>query len=379
MIKRIFLFISLILFLSVTGCVKDTYNMKMLSKKAYLSPTLAISAVKGDISFSDAVKSNDTVVFDQNKLVILVFRQDSIVDLKLSDFSKGILVKTAEIEPGTFDLDIKEFLDHISGDFLLTNPSIKFNYSNSFPDSVKVNLTASGTGKGKKIDLKLSPFGLVKPDIPAQQVVTSTFLIDRNNSNLPLLMSIPPEKISYSGTVSLSTTVKSNEYSDILSPNHMTGSLEIEIPLELKINNLQFTDTTDNFIHDKNSSSDSPVKPEDFQFLRVLFSAKNGFPLGVSLKMSLYDSATHTIKSTVDAAGILKPATVDSNGKANGTSESSTTIEFTKEFFSQVDKADKIIFSFSLVSTGNGEVKIYSDYRLNFTAAVVVKPEINVN
>jgi hypothetical protein len=353
--------------------------MKMLSKKAYLSPTLAISAVKGDISFSDAVKSNDTVVFDQNKLVILVFRQDSIVDLKLSDFSKGILVKTAEIEPGTFDLDIKEFLDHISGDFLLTNPSIKFNYSNSFPDSVKVNLTASGTGKGKKIDLKLAPFGLVKPDIPAQQVVTSTFLIDRNNSNLPLLMSIPPEKISYSGTVSLSTTVKSNEYSDILSPNHMTGSLEIEIPLELKINNLQFTDTTDNFIHDKNSSSDSPVKPEDFQFLRVLFSAKNGFPLGVSLKMSLYDSATHTIKSTVDAAGILKPATVDSNGKANGTSESSTTIEFTKEFFSQVDKADKIIFSFSLVSTGNGEVKIYSDYRLNFTAAVVVKPEINVN
>ena len=38
--------------------------------------------------------------------------------------------------------------------------------------------------------------------------------------------------------------------------------------------------------------NDSPVKPENFEFLRVDFKAKNGFPLGVSLKMSLYDSIT---------------------------------------------------------------------------------------
>jgi hypothetical protein len=66
MIKQSFLFISTILALLITGCIKETYNMKMLSKQAHLSPILAISAVKGDISFSDVVKTNDTVVFDQN-------------------------------------------------------------------------------------------------------------------------------------------------------------------------------------------------------------------------------------------------------------------------------------------------------------------------
>ena len=86
MIKRFFLLIAVIVILSVTGCIKETYNMDKLSKKAHLSPTLAISAVKGDISLFDIVKTNDTVVFDQNKLVILVFKKDSIVDLKMTDF-----------------------------------------------------------------------------------------------------------------------------------------------------------------------------------------------------------------------------------------------------------------------------------------------------
>jgi hypothetical protein len=153
------------------------------------------------------------------------------------------------------------------------------------------------------------------------------------------------------------------------------------MPLDLTINNLQFTDTVDNFISDKNTGNNDPINPENFQFLRIILSAKNGFPLGVSLKMSLYDSGTNSIKNTIDASGILAPATVDSNGKAVSATESTTTIEFTNDFFSMVNKADKIIFSFTLNTSGNGsqDVRIYSDYRINFNAALVVKPDINLN
>jgi hypothetical protein len=96
--------------------------------------------------------------------------------------------------------------------------------------------------------------------------------------------------------------------------------------------------------------------------------------------MSLYNSTTHSILSTVEAAGILDPAPVDGNGKITGETESSAVIDFNKEFFSSTDKADKIIFRFTLNSTGNGSqnVKIYSDYRISFTAALVVKPDINL-
>ena len=367
-------FISLVLM--IAGCVKETYNMNTLSKQAHISPTWAISAVKGDVQFSDMVKASDTVVFDQNKLVTLVFRKDSVVDLKLSDFAKGTVVKTATIDPGTFDLNIEDIFSHITGDFLMESPVIKFNYINSFTDSVKVTLIASGHRGSGSVNLNLKPFGLVKPNLPAQQEVNTTYVIDKNNSNLPQLVSLPPSYLSYSGSAKLTVQTKSGtEPVDLQSPGRLTGSLEVDIPLDLKVNNLQYADTVDNFIK-TGKGSDNTLDPANFQLLQVLLSATNGFPLGVSVKMSLYDSATHTLKSTVDASSLLKPAPVDASGKATGTTESSTVIEFSRTFFSEVDKADKIIFWFTLNSTSNSEVKIYSDYRINFKAAVVVKPDV---
>jgi hypothetical protein len=382
MIKRSFLFISVIMALSITGCIKDTYNMKMLSKQAHLSPTLAISAVKGNISLSDILKSNDTVVYGQDKFVTLVFKEDSVVDLKLSDFSKGSLIqRTAVINPNKFDLNINDILSHITGDFLISNPLLKFNYTNSFTDSIKIDLNVVGKGRDKTIDLNLAPFPLEKPNLPVQQEIATSYVIDKTNSSLPLLISLPPEVINFSGTATITSLVKSSlPGNNALGPNRLHGSLEIDIPLELKISNLQFTDTVDNFIKDKGNGTDNPAKPEDFQLLRINISAENGFPLGVSMKMSLYNSSTKASINTVNANDILKPAPVDSNGKATGQTETSTSIEFTKEFFSSVNNADKIIFSFTLNSTGNGsqDVKIYSDYMINFNASLVVKPDINL-
>ena len=377
MIKRSILFISIITVFSINSCIKETYDMNKFSKKVQLSPTLAISAVKGDILFSDMVKPNDTIVFDQNKLVKFIFKKDSIVDLKVSDFLKApLLQKTASIGPDSFDLDIADILSHISGDFQILNPTIKFNYTNSFRDSIKIILDASGRRKNNTVDLNLPPFTLTRANPPAQQVVTDSYIINKSNSNLPILISLPPEVIRFSGSATLSTTLENF----LLGVGRLVGSLEIEVPMELRVNNLQFTDTVDNFLKDESSSNDNPVAPEDFRFLRIIISAENGFPLGASLKMSLYDSSTNSTKSTVDATGLLEPAPVDSNGKVTGVTKTSTTIEINKEFFSSVNKADMIIFRFTLTSTGNGsqDIKIYSDYRIKFNAALVVKPEINL-
>ena len=382
MIKRSFFIISAIMVLSTTSCLKETYNMKMLSKQAHLSPTLAISAVTGDVSFADAVKSNDTIEFDQNNFITLVFRQNSVVNLKLTDFSKGpVIQRTAVIDPTTIDLNLHDFLRHITGDFQFLNPSIKFTYTNSFQDSVKLSLIASGQNKDRSAPLNVLPFYVIKPNLPVQQEVTATYLIDKNNSNLKNLVSLPPETISFSGTATLTTSTKSDPAGEnLLSPDHLVGSVEVDVPLDMTINNLQYTDTVDNFMRDKGNNN-NPMSPEDFQFLRINLSAKNGFPLGVSVKMSLYDSGTMSVKSTVDATGILLPAPVDSNGKASGVTESTATIELTRDFFSLVNTADMIIFRFSFNTSGNGsqEVKIYSDYRINFKASLVFKPDINLN
>jgi hypothetical protein len=49
MIKRLIFSVLTIILMAGTGCMKDTYDFKMLSKKAQLSPTLAMSAVKGSL------------------------------------------------------------------------------------------------------------------------------------------------------------------------------------------------------------------------------------------------------------------------------------------------------------------------------------------
>ncbi len=220
------------------------------------------------------------------------------------------------------------------------------------------------------------------PNIPAQQVIKSSYLIDKSNSNLADLISLPLELLNYSGTVIMNVTAKSSEVTSYsLGPDQLVGSLELEVPLDLEINNLQFADTVNNFIKDNGNGNNSPVKAENIQLLHINITVNNGFPLGASMKMSLYDSSTNTIKSTVEADDILASAPVDSNGKSTGTTETSTTIELTNEFFSMVNSADKIIFWFTLNTTGNGsqEVKIYSDYRINFTASLEIEPVININ
>jgi hypothetical protein len=379
MIKRVFLLL-MIMFLSITGCIKDTYNMSMLSKQTHLTPDIAISAVKGSFTLKDIVKTNDTILFDQNKLLIFVFKKNSIVDLKLADFVKGVIQKTAPIPPDKIDVNLGDILSRVTGNFKILNPSIKFNYTNSFPDSVLIDLNITGTRKNKSVDLNLAPFKVKRPNLPSQQEISSTFTIDKTNSNLPDLISLPPEVIKFSGTATVSYSTKSSQTENAIGANHLTGSLDIEIPMELEMTNLQFSDTTDNFLK-QDSNNNNPINPEDFQLLQVNLTAENGFPVGVSLKMSLFDSSTGLIKNTVSAKDILTPAPVDSNGKVTSTSKSTTTIEITKDFFGSVSKADKIIFLLTLNTTGNGskDVKIYSDYTFNFSAALVVKPDIKLN
>lgn len=371
MLKRTAWFLLLFLAFASDSCVKETYNMDLLSRNAHLSPTFVLTA-NGDVSFSDMVKQNDTITFDQNKLVTFIYRKYSVIDIKLQDFSKGI-IRTAEIVPGTINLDIDEILNRISGTFQILNPTLKFNYTNSFPDPITINMNITGIGKSGNANLNQTPFIVAVPLIPQQQEISSSYIINKNNSNLPQLISLPPRSINYSGSAVIDI---SGNYNLLLS--HLLGSLELSIPLELRINNLQYSDTVDNFLKD---DSNNPVNPENFHFLSMKIAAKNGFPLGFTLKMSTYNSKTNTTLSTVNAGKVIEPAPVDLNGRVNGYMESSPEIQLTKDFFTSAGKSDKIIFTFSLVTTGNGttDVKIYSDYRIIFKADVVVKPDVDLS
>lgn len=368
MIKRTASLLILILSLAFHGCIRETYDLNLLSQNAHLYPTIVLSA-NGDVAFKDLVKPNDTVTFDQNKLVTLIFKKNSVIDMKLADFSKGIL-KTAVIWPGTIDLGIDDVLDRITGSYQISNPLFKFNYTNSFTDPITIHLNVMGIGKTSNVHLNLTPFTL---NIPTQQSISASYIIDKTNSNLAQMVAIPPRLINYSGSAVLDISGNNN-----LLLSHLVGSLEMDIPLELRMNNLQYCDTIDNFLKDE---SDNPVNPENFDLLSMKISAKNGFPFAVSMKISTYKSATQAVLKTVNVLKLLEPAPVDASGKATSYTESSPDIELTKDFFKSSGEADKIIFTFTVITTGNGvsDVKINSDYRISFNAALMLKPDVDLN
>lgn len=523
MLRKLFFYISVTAIIAATGCVRETYDMETLSKKAHFSPTIGVSAVRGNISLSDLIDPNDTVFFDENDLLKIVFKEESVIDFKLADYedfntlaefhfnegyqlspftvtnvkdtityspgneikierlviktgSIGYTVKSRSLKSATFtitfptvkrggnpvsqnivipanqtvtgslslnttdvdfsadikkkynrlpisytitasagifnlndsmylqldmakpdfdyvkgyfgkqiqsfsadtlDLDIKEILDHISGDFLISNPSIKLNYSNSFALPVKIDLKATGYKGTDSVKLGLNPFILSYPAFPAARDIEGSFQINKTNSALPQLVSMPPEKIRFSGSAIMNPDDPNTMNNYIFGESRFLGNLEIEVPMEFRMNNLTFTDTTDNFLK-MDDSEESPVNPEDFEFLRLKIEAENGFPLGVSLSLILYDSGTSKNLCTINASDILEPAPVSAEGRVTGPVSCSTDIDITRDFWKSINIADRIIFKFTLNTTDGGtkDVKIYSDYKIDFKAALVLKPDI---
>jgi hypothetical protein len=315
---------------------------------------------------------------------MVTFNSTDAVKLDLSflnpvfDYVKGYFgQQTESINKDTLDLGIKDILDRITGSFLVASPSINLNYTNSFAIPIQITLDAAGYRKSNVVQLGLAPVTLGYPAAPAERIKTDVFTINKSNSQLPQLISMPPEKVVFSGNAKMNPSGNTGARNNYLFNNsYFLGNLEIVVPLEFRLNNLQFADTVDNFMKDQ--TGDSPIKPEDFEFLRLDITADNGFPLGFSLNMILYDSTTHSNKCTIDATDVLKAATVDSNGKVTASVSSATSITINQDFWKYVNTADKIIFRFSMNTTNSSsqDIKIYSDYKINFKAAVVLKPVI---
>lgn len=318
--------------------------------------------------------------------ILVDFRSTDQVHIDLNvenaefDYIKGYFGQQVEtVEPDTLDFGIEEYMRNISGDFLLTNPSIKINYSNSFGLPIEVAFNGQGIKGSESVNLGLAPIVVAYPAAPAIRDIASSFIINKSNSSLPELVSLPPESIVFSGSAKMNPGGDPNHLRNnyVFGNSRFLGAVEMELPLELSINNLQLTDTTDNFLSGDGGSDE--FNAEDLELVKIGLVLKNGFPFDINVKMSLYHSGTKTIKGTIDVPGLLKAAPVDATGKVNGISESNSTIEVTDQFLRNVESADQVIFTFRTSTTNAANVKIYSDYRIDFNVSMFVKTKFNLD
>lgn len=365
--------------------VTETINVnRMLSVGALSLPNTYISFNtvtdhpynRIPVEYSLSVNSNNLLVdFHSTDQIHLKL---SVVDAEF-DFIKGYFGQQVEkVKPETLDFGIDDYIRDLSGDFFIANPSIKINYSNSFSVPIEVDLKARGVKGTSSVDLGLAPLMVAYPTAPGTRDISASFTVDKNNSSLPQLISLPPQSLAFSGSAKMNPAGDPGHLRNnmVYGKSRLLASVEMELPLEISFNNLQLTDTTDNFL----SGEDGGFNADDLDLAKIGISFKNGFPFAIAAKMSLYNSSTKTIKGTIDIPEVLKAAPVDAGGKANGISESTATIEVTKQFLDNIDKSDQVIFTFRVATAGAPKtVKIYSDYRIDFNASIFLKTKMKID
>ena len=298
------------------------------------------------------------------------------------DYVKGYFGQLVEtVEPDTIDLEIEDILEKISGEFYFANPTLTVEYSNSFGLPVEINLEATGRNKDKVQNLNLSPFVLDYPVSPESDI-ESTYSIDKNNSSLPALLSLPPASIVISGGVKMNPAGNTGARDNyVMGNSRFVASVEAMLPMDLWINNLQIADTLNNFLR-PDPDDEEGFSPKDLEYIRLDLMVSNGFPLGVSVEIVLHDSISGVNLYTLEVPGIIEPAAINtSTGRVTSPVEKTTPVELDREFFEAAEVADKMILVFKLNTTGapSQSVKIYSDYSISFRAGVVVKPDIILN
>jgi hypothetical protein len=518
--------IILAILLILPSCIKERYDMDKLSGETALSPTVVLRVVKAEMSLDDLVEPDDTtIVFDEDGLVKLVFKEDSIIDLRLADFYEEFNLfsydethqifdgmetdgeETLIIEPGedrklkkmsissgeldytlrswctfdveveltvpgivngsgplvlsetipagssinssinlsaylasfdadpvtpynrlpvewhinipsppgtylpsdsinlwlevgepdfdyvtgyfgdiseelerdTLDLETEEFFSKLSGSIYLANPSVTVSYSNSFGVPMRINTEIKGRNDEEEVTLDRGPVDIDYPTSADNRDVSSSFTIDRTNSQLPDLISMFPYEIEFFGSADINPDGETTTDNIIFGNSRLIADLEAFIPMDLSINVLQLSDTTENFLRSDDPEDDNPL--EMLEEMTFDLYVENGFPLDASVIIELYDSTSMSVLETIDPGKLIQAAPVDNNGRVTEPEITTVPVEVTPAFIDAVEEADAVILSFMLNTTDSDtrEVKIYSDYNIVFAVAIRVKAGINLN
>lgn len=311
--------------------------------------------------------SNVYVDYDSTDAISLDIRLNN---MEIKSIHGDLGKKQIKIDPNNFDMNV-DLLDKINGSFILANPILKLIINNSIgvPASVNLNFTASNKS-GQSASLNPPVFEIpVRANIKAK-AATKTIVFDKQNSNIVNFIALPPtSQISYNGQVNfnptnLVTTQNPNflDVDDTLSIN-----MVMELPMELKISNLEFKDTV----------SVSKGNYDNLDNAELILNAKNGIPLDVEIQLFFIDTLEHIQLGSSKKMKILTAAQVDASGVITPV-QSSQTFSLDAGEMDNLSRANGIIFSgtVSSPSGGTGVAPIMADSKIELN--VVIKSNVNL-
>ncbi|HHU35019.1 MAG TPA: hypothetical protein GXZ49_07290 [Bacteroidetes bacterium] len=321
---------------------------------------------------------------------IIDFNSNDMIRVRYSlnnnniDYIRGYFgAREEEIPKDTLDLGMEGLFSRLSGSIYLADPSITLSYTNSIGIPFELNMDVKGIKDNEVTSLNYAPFTMDYPIDTDNREVTGSMSIDNTNSAIADIISSIPDRLIMGGSVRMYPDgCPGSRNSYLFGNSKIEGDLTFNLPLEFRFNNLQFTDTLDNFFNNKdnqnngfnpeNDGEDGSSAVDMLDNVVMKLTVDNGFPLGLAASIVLYDSITSTNLYRLNLPDLIAPAPVNTNGKVISANTSVSTVELDDQFFEEARRAHKIIVQFTLNTTGTDNVKIYSDYSIGFKAAVLV-------
>lgn len=274
--------------------------------------------------------------------------------------------KNIQIDESTLDLNLS-FLKELGGTVFLANPNIDLNITNSIGAPIRLTLNMEGkTVAGQSVSLNAPAQILPFPTAPGQ-TASGAISYNRNNSQLPQLLSLPPDTLTTGGLIVLNPN--GNQGANFIgSAASIKIGMEADLPFELSASDIAFGDTSD---------FDGAETLNGVLEAKLRFRNVNRFPFDMVMDITFLDSLdnqVHNVNAPLVLSGI-----VDANGRVTAPSFATSEIVLARAAMPAIKQAKKMAIRLRMSTSNNGTqvVKIYTDYDIKMTVGIEATVKVN--
>ncbi len=330
-----------------TGSKSGVFDLS--NAKVFLGAVDTLTHNMLRVSVQPSITSSGKLVLFDSSDFVKISVDPSAIELKYVDGYLGSRSFSLSDETISFP-DLERFAKGIT----LTNPKMTIRVKNSFGLPIQVNLElVAKNDKGATVDVDPDSMVFGFPSIAnAGTTVSSTFSIDKDNSNIVPALALPPTEFMVKGTAYINKEGFKG-YNDFVGDySKLSLAFEADVPMSLMAKDILIQDTS----NDVSSTLDGA---EAFEFLELKIKTVNGFPMDGTLDLIFVDSAYNALDSVTNTT-LIASGVPNSTGDVITATENNTSFLLSNSILQNIGggKCKYILFKIKLNTYSNGSVSV---------------------
>ena len=284
------------------------------------------------------------------------------------------------VQVGSETLEIEFFREMGEEGIFFGNPTITFNFDNTFGIPLGIDFSTlfgddgeGGTQTFLEGDI-VDEIPVIETSDPADpgSVVSSTIQINNSNSTIDNLLATSPAQLGFN-VQAISNPYDADGSNFITDNNQLDATIEIEIPMEIKLENLEQSGTL-------SLGGGLDVSNVDSAFMRIV--TVNELPFSAVLALEIQDADSNSLYSVTNNL-VLNAPFININGFVTDPNGVSADIPLTQAGIEALGTGSHVLLTVTLNTPGSLNsrdifVKVLADYAIEIKVGVGAKVNIPV-